>query len=282
MSNQKVAVITGATSGIGLAAAIECAKKSIAIIGIGRSAERCNSAKQRILQTCPEANVTYLLCDLSSQTAIRSLAADIRAQVNALDILINNAGTVSSWFQTTEDGIELQFAVNHLAAFLLTNELMPCLKNAPQARVITVSSGSHYGTKLDFSDLQMLKHYNCLKVYKRVKLCNVLFTIELNRRLGENSAIRAFAADPGLVKTEIGLKGTGGIEKWFWKMRMKGGVLPCVPGRALAFLATDQKAFESNAPYWYNCRIKNPSRFALEKDAGTMLWEASERLCMIV
>lgn len=281
MSNQKVAVITGATAGIGLAAAIECAKKGLAIIGIGRSIERCSTAKQTILQACPDANVTYLLCDLSSQAAIRSLAADIRARANAIDVLINNAGTVSSWFMTTEDGIELQFAVNHLAGFLLTNELLPCLKNAPQGRVVTVSSGSHYGAKLDFSDLQMRKRYNCLQAYKRVKLCNVLFTVELNRRLGANSSVRAFAADPGLVKTQIGLKGTGGMVKWFWKMRMSGGVEPCVPGRALAFLATDPKAFDNRAPYWYNGKPKNPNRYALDENAGTMLWEASQRLCMI-
>lgn len=281
METERNAVVTGATSGIGLATAIELVKAGAAVIGVGRSAERCDAAKNRILEACPGARIEYLLCDLSSQTQARKLAGEIKSRRQRLDILVNNAGAVSSHFMTSEDGIELQLAVNHLAPFLLTHELLPLLEASPQGRVVTVSSGSHYHTRLDFNDLQMRRRYSCLGQYKRVKLCNVLFTAELNRRLGAGSHIRAFAADPGLVRTEIGLKGTCGIEKLVWKYRMKGGADPSVPGGAIAWLAAEPSLSCSHDIYWYDRKPKRPSAYALREDAAKLLWEASERLCRI-
>lgn len=275
------AVVTGATSGIGLAAVIELANKGIAVLGVGRNAERCEAARQKVLEACPGARAEYLLCDLSSQSQIKRLAEDIKGRTQTLDILINDAGAVSSHFMTSEDGIELQLAVNHLAPFLLTHELLPLLQASPQGRVVTVSSGSHYGAGLDFNDLQMRRRYTCLGQYKRVKLCNVLFTAELNRRLGVGSSIRAFAADPGLVHTEIGLKGTSGIEKLVWKLRMKSGAEPSVPGGAIAWLATEPSLSARDEIYWHNKNPKRPNPYALREDAAKMLWEASERLCRI-
>ena len=127
----------------------------------------------------------------------------------------------------------------------------------------------------------MRNRYNCLLAYKHTKLCNVLFTVEFKPQDEKEPQFALSPADPGLVNTEIGLKGTGGIEKWFWNIRMKGGVAPCVPGKALAFLAGDPLPFESGEPYWYSCKPKRPNAYALNANAGRLLWEASERLCMI-
>jgi retinol dehydrogenase 12 len=281
MKTKCFAVVTGATSGIGLATARELAGNGIAVIGVGRDAARCEAARLQVLEAFPQTQVEYLLCDLSSQTQIRCLAREIISRHERLDMLINVAGAVSSYFMTTEDGIELQLSVDHLAPFLLTHELLPLLQKSHQGRVVTVSSGSHYGAKLDFNDLQLRRHYSCLGQYKRVKLCNVLFTAELNRRLGRGSTVKAFAADPGLVRTEIGLKGTTGIEKLVWKLRMKSGVDPSVPAGAIAWLATEPSLSKADDVYWYNRMPKNPSPFALREDAGKLLWEASERLCRI-
>ena len=126
----------------------------------------------------------------------------------------------------TADGLETQLAVNHLAAFLLTHELRGVLEASAPARVVTVSSAAHRGVTLNLSDLQSESRYRSRRVYGRTKLANVLFSAELNRRLGSHSAVRAYAADPGLVNTSIGLKGTSGIERWVWQRRMRGGVSP--------------------------------------------------------
>jgi NAD(P)-dependent dehydrogenase (short-subunit alcohol dehydrogenase family) len=277
METPKLAVVTGATSGIGLAAAMALCGAGISVIGVGRHAGRCAQAKQQILEAHPGAQVEYMLCELSSQAQVRTLAANITARWDRLDILVNCAGTVCSHYMTSEDGIELQLVVNHLAPFLLTHELLPLLQKS-QGRVITVSSGAHRGAWLDFNDLVMRKNYTCLGQYKRVKLMNVLFTAELNRRLG-GGTLRAFALEPGLIKTEIGLKGTLGIEHMFWKLWMKGGAAPEKPAACILHLATDACVAQSGEIYWRDGKPKQPDAYALREDTARQLWEASERFC---
>ncbi|MGI6161605.1 MAG: SDR family NAD(P)-dependent oxidoreductase [Christensenellales bacterium] len=276
-----VAVVTGATSGIGRSAAEQLAARGIAVIAIGRNAQKCNEAKEYILSNNPKADIQFMLCDLASQNDITRLAGDISASIEKLDIFINAAGAVSSRFTTTQDGIELQLAVNHLAPFLITHLLLKKLKAARRARVITVSSASHYGTRLDFSDLQMQNRYSCLGQYKRTKLCNVMFSAEINRRFFEPAGIRAFAADPGLVNTDIGCKGTSGIEKAFWSVRRRGGVSPDVPGEHLAKLALNDEAYKSGGLYWKNGAEKMPSRYSLLERPALLLWQESLNLCKI-
>ncbi|MBN1427217.1 MAG: SDR family NAD(P)-dependent oxidoreductase [Anaerolineae bacterium] len=283
----KTIVITGATAGIGLAAARALAGRGAYVIGVGRSAERCGEARQAILSEHPNARIDYCVADLSSQRQARALAASIGERVEAagegkIDILINNAGTVSSWYVATEDGYELQFAVNHLAPFLLTHELMPMLRAAPSARVITTSSGSHYRTSMHWADVMYRRRYSCLAVYKQSKLANVLFTAEFNRRLGDGSTVRAYAVDPGLVNTEIGLKGTGGIEEWVWQWRRRGGVSAEQGAATAIFLASEPVLEDPGAIYWKDCRPAQPSRYARRPEEAARLWSLSERLCGIV
>lgn len=280
----KTIVVTGATAGIGQATAHALALRGAHVIGVGRSPARCQALREAILAERPGARVSVAAADLASQRQIRQLAADIRAIVAAageakIDALVNNAGTVSSWHKMTEDGYELQFAVNHLAAFLLTHELMPLLGKAPAARVVTVSSASHHGTRMHWPDVMYRKRYNCLAAYKQSKLANVLFTAELNRRLGEQTRVRAYAADPGLVNTEIGLKGTSGIEHLVWQMRRNGGVTPEQGAETVIFLATDPSVEASQAIYWKGCRPARPSSTARRPDEAARLWALSERLC---
>lgn len=285
MNTEKIIVITGATSGIGLAAAKELAGAGAAVIGTGRSKERCQAAEQEIRSKYPDAKISYLTADLSSLSEVAKLAADIRSELAAqnadhLDVLINNAGTVSSWYVSTVDGFELQFAVNHLAPFRLTCELLPLLSKSTEGTVIGVSSGSHYRTKLRWKDIMLRKHYNTLLAYKQTKLANVLFATELNRRLElAGSSIRAFAADPGLVNTDIGLKGTGGIVKKVWQIRSKSGTPVEQPARSIAFLATQPEARKSGKVYWKDCSPLEPSRYSQLPDVAKRLWELSERMC---
>ena len=239
--NGKTFVVTGATSGIGLATAEELARQGAHVIGVGRSAARGQAVAQRLAALNPTGRVTYCTADLACQGDVVALAANIRDLVAAagrpaLDGLVNNAGTFTYWLALTPEGVETQWAVNHLAPFLLTLELLPLLQAAPTARIVTVSSGSHYGTSLNWDDIQLRRRYNGLQAYKQTKVANVLFTTELNRRLGSQSPVRAFAADPGLVNTDIGLKGTPGLVQWIWARRRAVGISAAEAARGIIYL----------------------------------------------
>jgi NAD(P)-dependent dehydrogenase (short-subunit alcohol dehydrogenase family) len=281
----KTIVITGASSGIGFEAARELAGRGAMVIGVGRSAERCAKAEQTILADFPAARISYVLADLSSQRQVRAAAEKIRvtcftAGEGKLDVLINNAGGMASWYMATEDGYELQFAVNHLAPFLLTHELLAHLKAAPSARIITVSSASHRFMRINWGDVMMRKFYNPLLAYKQSKLANVLFSYQLNRRL-KDIPICAYAVDPGLVNTTIGQKGTTGIVNWIWKIRRLGGVDPRLGAATVIYLASEPSVEGKRDVYWKDCRPISPSRYAQREDVAARLWGLSERLCGI-
>lgn len=279
----KTAMITGATSGIGLQAALTLACQGAFVIAVGRSPQRCLQAETSIRAACPQAQVRYLLADLSQMSQVRALAASIRSELNSraistLDVLVNNAGVYSARYVRTADGLELTMAVNHFAPFLLTHELLPLLTAAASGRIITVSSGSHYGAFLDLMRLNHPLIYNGLWAYKVSKLANVLFSLELNRRLSTTPA-RAFALDPGLVNTEIGLKTGDALSSLVWKYRRRGGASPEVPVRTILYLASQESLPE--AIYWRDCHPKTSSRQSQRADLARQLWELSSRLCAV-
>ena len=280
----KTYVVTGATSGIGLATAEALARAGAGVIGVGRSVERCREAEVHLRNLAHGAPIHYLTADLSVQSELRRLAEQITGQLAAdgksgLDGLVNDAGTFTYWLTLTPDGIEMQWAVNYLAAFLLTNQLLPILKAAPMARVVTVSSDSHYGVRLDWDDPQLRRHYNCLRAYGNTKLAGVLFTLELSRRLGKGSRVHAFAVDPGLVKTDIGFKGTPALVRWVWKVRRSGGTPAEVPARCITYLLAEPSLQDSGEVYWKDCQPKRASREALDIASAERLWVLSEKLC---
>lgn len=281
---KKITMMTGATSGIGLAAMKALAGEGQIMIGTARSKEKAEAAKAAILAAYPEAEVTYLLADLSSQDQVRSLA---RQAVNvigsyereSLDVLVNNAGSVTSWYTLTEDGYEQQFAVNHLAPFLLTHFLLPNLKQAQSGRVLTVSSGSHRHTRMHWRDVMLSRHYGTLKAYKQSKLANVLFSLELNRRLGPNSSVKAYAVDPGLVNTHIGEKGTNGFVNWFWSRRSSRGVTPEIAAETIVYLACRNEIPYQDEWYWKECHPVPSSHYSQKEEPASRLWELSLDLC---
>ena len=278
-------VITGATSGIGLAAADALAGRGAWLIGVGRSPARCEQAHAQIAAAHPGVEVEFLTADLASQRQVRGLAGEIRQRLQGagrgLDVLINNAGTVASRRTVTEDDYELQFAVNHLAPFLLTHELLPLLRQAPAGRVVTVSSASHRGMRMHWADVMYRRGYFILLSYKQSKLANVLFSAEFNRRYGPGSRLRAYAADPGLVNTGMGGKGTGGLVAWFWNRRRKEGAAPEQGAATVVYLAAQAELPEPDAVYWKDCRPLAPDSYALREDAAARLWQLSARLCGI-
>lgn len=281
--SDKSVVITGASSGIGWQTTLEFCRRGASVVAVGRNAERCEQAQQRILAEVPDAKVHYLLADLSRQNEVRRLAKEIQTVLkeqgfNGLDIFVNNAGTFMDKLVLTEDGVETTIAVNHLAPFLLTHLLLPELNAHPDSRVITVSSGSHYRTWLNPARLRKPVIFNSLWAYKVSKLANVLFSQELNRRQAGH-APHAFAIDPGLVNTEIGFKGTGALASFIWKQRQKSGVSPILPASTILYVAGNAAAPKSGEVYWYLLAPMQPSGPARDAELARKLWLESERLC---
>ena len=192
---------------------------------------------------------------------------------------MNNAGAVTSWYTLTEDGYEHQFAVNHLAPFLLTHLLLPYLQRAPQGRVLTVSSMSHRHTRIHWNDVMFSRHYGTLKAYKQSKLANVLFTFEFNRRFAAITVMRAYAVDPGLIQTQIGFKDTNGFVKWFWGKRSSHGNPPEIPAQTIIYLVNQPHLPDQNQWYFKDNRPFEPSRYSQREEPARRLWELSERLC---
>lgn len=233
----------------------------------------------------PGAKIEYLLADLSKQQEVRRLAEEIqqllvRQQIDHLDVLVNNAGTFVDRLTLTEDGVEKTIAVNHMAPFLLTYLLLPLLKRSNDSRILTVSSDSHFRTFINPERIRKPALFISLWQYKVSKLANVLFTLEFNL-LHKDRAPHAFAVDPGLVNTDIGLKGTGPLSKFIWQRRQKAGVDPIRPATTLLYLAGEDKVHKSNAVYWYDCAEKQPSRNALDRELARRLWVESEKVCHI-
>jgi NAD(P)-dependent dehydrogenase (short-subunit alcohol dehydrogenase family) len=285
-SSGKSVVVTGATSGIGLAVAELLASQGAYVIGVGRSVEHCREVESRLRAAHPEGRVVYCVADLSLQSQVREVAAQIREKIGSngtsgLDGLVNNAGTFTYWLTLTPEGFEMQWAVNHLAGFLLTHELLPLLQEAPAARVVTVSSMSHYMGRMHWDDIQLRRRYNGLRAYRQTKLANVLFTLELNRRMGAQSSLRAFAADPGLVNTDIGAKGNPGFVGWLWKQRAAGGISPEKSARGLAYLVSEPSIQKTPEIYWMHGVPKKPGKRALDEASARRLWALSEQMCGI-
>lgn len=282
MKNKSI-VVTGATAGIGFQTALDFAADGNFVIGIGRNPQRGEECQQKIIESVPEAKIQFLTADLSSQKQIRSLSVQISRLLDendfsGLDVLVNNAGLFMGKKEFTEDNIETTFAVNHLAPFLLTNLLLTRLRQSSDSRVITVSSDSHYHTRMIPEKARNPLIYFGLWAYQVSKLSNVLFSLELNQ-LQHGKAPHAFAVDPGLVNTEIGLKDTGGLAKLVWRSRKKLGVSPKIPAQTILFLASDPDVIHSQAIYWHECKPKQPSRAALDTKMARRLWIESCKLC---
>jgi NAD(P)-dependent dehydrogenase (short-subunit alcohol dehydrogenase family) len=272
-------VVTGATSGIGFAVCGKLLKRGFRVIGIGRSDMSCVAAHDKLKEENNQWDITFLCGDLMEQSEIKRLAGQVRellGENGALYALINNAGCVRSWYMTTSEGYEQQFALNHLAGFLLTHELLPNLIRA-KGRVLFTSSGSHKMMKMHWHDIMYQKRYRPLYAYKQSKLANMLFAYSLNERFGD-AGVRAFGVDPGLVRTDIGNKNTGKLVDFVWRLRKSGGVDPELPARIYETLCTCEEEKEG---LYQGINGKRRHSREVSKDNADRLFELSEKLCQI-
>ena len=277
----KTVIITGATSGIGLETARKLVGKGYFVIGVGHSMSNCDKAKEQIMAQKPSGKIVYFVADLMQLGEVTRVADELERYIanncsGEIYALINNVGGVRSWYQTTQEGYEQQFALNHLAGFLLTYRLFPYIEKA-LGRVIMTSSNSHKGIKMHWDDLMLKDGYNPLTAYKQSKLCNILFAQALNDRYSRNG-ISAYAVDPGLVNTNIGNKQTGGLVNFIWLLRKKHGVRPELPAETYVYLC--EQASAPNGLYYYLCRERRFSKEVTQENASR-LFDLSERLCGI-
>lgn len=207
----KICLITGGNAGIGKATAIGLAQQGATVVIVARAKERGETAVADITRASGRTDVGLLLADLSSQQQIRRLAAKFQKEFGRLDVLVNNAGLIPQTRQVSADGLEMQFAVNHMACFLLTQLLLNKLKASAPARIVNVSSMVHDWATLDFDDLQNEKSYKPTRVYAQTKLMNVLFTYELARRL-QGSGVTANCLHPGVIGTRLNAHYAGRVQ----------------------------------------------------------------------
>jgi NAD(P)-dependent dehydrogenase (short-subunit alcohol dehydrogenase family) len=297
----RTCVVTGATSGIGLAAAGALAERGARLALVCRSPERGAAAVAAIRARAPGAEVALHLADLASLASIRRVAPEILAQHPRIDVLLNNAGVFQLRRRTTADGYESMFGVNHLAYFLLTNLLLDRLRASPGARIVSVASDAHrFGGPLDFDDLQAERRFRPMGVYGRSKLCNILWTRELARRLGgrlesrpprseaesakpneghqlAGDGITANCCHPGAVATRLGQTDAG----WTRALGKVLGLFFLTPeqgARTAVFLASSPEVAGTSGRYFSKAREAKPARFAEDDEAARRLWEVSEAL----
>lgn len=274
----KIVLITGATGGIGLATAKELAKQGATVHFIARDKSKAE-ALQKELIALGSSGTRYYLADLSSQQSIREVAAQIHKDIDRIDVLLNNAGGVFSDFKLSADNLEMTIATNHFAYFLLTHLLLDLVKKSDYARIINVSSGSHYQGSMDFESFTKDKGYFIMKAYGQSKLANVLFTKELARRL-QGTGVTVNCLHPGMVDTTIGTKGTNGLASFVWSSMAKLFGIPVERGAATSvYLAASPEVKDVTGKYFDKCREKKPSKAALDESLQKQLWQVSEQLC---
>jgi NAD(P)-dependent dehydrogenase (short-subunit alcohol dehydrogenase family) len=272
----RTCVITGATSGIGRAAAESLAAKGARLVIVARDSERGARARHEIVSATGNQAVRAEICDLASQRQIRELADRLLATEGVLHVLVNNAGLTMARHTLTEDGREYTFAVNHLAPFLLTGLLLDRLVDSAPSRVVTVSSDAHHGAQIPFDNLDGERGYSAWSVYGWTKLANVLFTRELARRTADTN-VTATCLHPGVVATGFGR--TAPMVISLFQKVARPLLLDARRGAdTLVWLASSPDVEGESGGYYVRRMLKEPSAAARDDATARRLWKVSARL----
>jgi retinol dehydrogenase-14 len=276
---EKICLITGATSGIGKATAMGLVNMGASVVMVGRDRGRGEAALAEIKEKSTNASVDLVLADLSSQEQIRRLAVEFKEAYPRLDVLINNAGLFRSKRITTADGLEMTFAVNHLAYFLLTKLLLDVLEASAPSRIVNVSSGEQRNGTIDFDDLQGEKGYEGPKAYSQSKLATVLFTYELARRL-EGTGVTANCLHPGgriPVRTNFG-SGVSGVFGFTVRALRPLMISPEKGAETSIYLASSQEVEGLSGRYFVKKAESRSSDVSYDERIAKRLWEVSADL----
>ena len=275
----KVVVITGATSGIGEVAAQRLAEMGARIVLIARDRTRGEAALTRLRSSDTGVSHSVHYGDLSRISEMKRLAVEIAAAEPRIDVLINNAGAMFSSRRTTEDNLELTFAINHMAYFVITQGLRERLFASSPARIVNTASDAHKGRVLDFDDLQSTKGYSAVNVYGRSKLCNILFTRELSRHWRGRGVI-VNCLHPGFVATRFGDR-SGGFLSLGMRLAKNFAISPEEGAKTIVYLASSPDVASVSGEYFYKCRPATPTTEACDDAAAKRLWIETAKLAGI-
>ncbi|MGO9786417.1 MAG: SDR family oxidoreductase [Stellaceae bacterium] len=276
----KTVVITGATSGLGSVAAARLAELGAKLILVARDRAKAEAMAIQLRDKHPGLDADIHIADLFSLGQVRRLAADLLKAAPRIDVLINNAGAIFAKRETTADGLERSFALNHMAYFLLTALLLDRLKASAPARIVNVASEAHRNAALDFGDLQTERNYSGWLAYRRSKLANILFTSELAQRLS-GSGVTSNCLHPGFVATSFGDNNGGpfrlavGLAKRFMAISQQQG------GETLVYAASAPEIAGLSGVYFDKNRPREPSAAAQNAEAAARLWNASGQLASL-
>lgn len=278
MQEHKVALVTGASNGIGLETALQLAQKGFRVVLLCRNQQRGEAAVEYIKAKSGQTDVSLMICDLGNMSDIRNCCEQIKRTYHKLDILINNAGVLNFKRQLTKDGLEEHFGVCHIGHFLLTNLLLECM--AEDARIVMVSSVAHKMGKINFDDLAMAKGYSAIRAYSRAKLCNILFARELARRL-RGTGITINCVHPGVVGSNIGAKRsqgqttTGRARRFFFTLLRPVIQTPEQGALTTIYVATSDACAGVSGAYFANCKPAKVSPKAEDATLAKKLWQVS-------
>lgn len=274
----KTVVITGANTGIGLETAVDLAKRGARVILACRDVARGKAAVADVKQRSKSDDVTFSQLDLASLQSVREFSERTLEEEPRIDILINNAGVMIPPFSTTKDGFELQFGVNHLGHFLLTNLLLDRIKKAPAGRVVTVSSMAHRSGRINFEDLQSKQSYSRMGAYAQSKLANILFTQSLAKRL-RGTNVTAYSLHPGSVLTELQRHVPGPLVFILHYPLSIFSKSPWQGAQTTIHCAVTEGIEDQSGKYFSDCKVKevtNPD--AKNNDVAERLWDVSTQL----
>lgn len=272
--NGKTVVITGATSGIGEVAADRLAAKGARIVFVARDRARGEETLKHLKAIAPGADHQVHYADLSRLAEMKRVSAAIAAAEPTIDVLINNAGAAFMTRRVTEDGLELTFALNHMAYFVVTNLLRPNMHAG--SRIVSTASAAHRGAHLDFDDLQSAKRYSGFGVYGRSKLCNILFTRELARRL-EGTGITANCLHPGFVATRFGSH-NGGLFGFAIGLAKNFAISPEQGAETIVYLASSPDVDAVSGLYFHKSKPERPTKEAQNDADAKRLWDISANI----
>jgi NAD(P)-dependent dehydrogenase (short-subunit alcohol dehydrogenase family) len=272
----KTVVITGGTSGIGEVAAEALAQMGARIALIARSKTRAKATLARLGRSGPGVAHSVYFADLTRFAEMKRVAAEIANREPPIDVLINNAGALFGKRQLTEDGLEYTFALNHMSYFVVTEGLRERLLASEAARIINTASAAHQGATLDFDDLQSSKSFRAMNAYSCSKLCNILFTRELARRL-HGTGVTANCLHPGFVATRFADESGGLVSHLAWLAKFFA-ISPAEGAQTIIYLASSPEVANVAGKYFYKCHPTTPSAPALDDRAALTLWQCSAAL----
>ena len=275
----KTVVITGATSGIGEVAAMRLAEQGARIVFTARDQKRAGETMAKLRKANGGVEHAMHLADLSLLAEQKRLAGALAAEPR-IDVLVNNAGALFNKRIETADGLEKTFALNHMAYFTLTNLLLDRIKGTAGARIVVVASNAHRGATLDFADLQSRHGYSGFKVYSRSKLCNILFTRALAKKL-EGSGVTANSLHPGFVATRFGDQSGGVLQRLVSIAKPVGAISPEEGARTIIYLASSPEVAMVSGEYFYECKVVTPTQEARNDVDAERLWEISAQISSV-